>query len=186
MRLAARELVERSVGNYIEAQIEHSLSEQCKAKARRARETAAAAGNVPDGVRGDDEPDEDDEEDLDDETHDRYEDILPVIMNFPSLRTRHTNSVQDEKVEDWYQNNAAPLFNAARDAGCAATSACYRPQDLNFGHKNNSMDKENPCVYHEVKRGKGGSTGNGASRLRGLARGEIRNLTLRVCATTSV
>jgi len=113
--------------------------------------------------------DETDEEDSDAEPDENHRDILPVILDFASVSSRHTNSVQDEVVEDWCDNHAAPLFDEARKEGCVATHVCYRPEDLNFYHKNNSVDNQNPHVYHEGLRGKGGSAGNGKNRIKGLA-----------------
>lgn len=159
--LVARELVERSVANYIEAQIEHSWSEQRKARRARKEELKNA--------RDEDSDDETDEEDSDDESDENHRDILPVILDFSSVHLRRTNSVQEEVADDWYKNNAEKLFEMAREDGCVATLHCYRSEDLNFGHKNNSANNKNPHVYHETVRTKSGSTGNGEDRIASLA-----------------
>ena len=78
MLLVTRELVERSVANYIEAQIEHSSSEQDKARRVAREEKPKEARRKARHVDREEKPDEDaaaDDDEPDDESH---RSVLPV------------------------------------------------------------------------------------------------------------
>ncbi|EJK56655.1 hypothetical protein THAOC_23417 [Thalassiosira oceanica] len=129
-------LLDRSVENYRDLQVDHYWEEQ-----RKARE------KLGEGAPGE------------------YQGIPRPIFSYEALSSKVTNSVQDEVMSDFLDNTAVGAYDILRKNGCVVTHLCNRSEDFNFDNERLSPDNTAPQVYHEGVRDKFGSAARGDMRL---------------------